>query len=239
MPTSSPKVTVHPDHEALSQAAAQRLMADVSDVLEDQDECALALAGGGTPRPLYTLLADADVPWNRMRLFWGDERMVPHDHPKSNVRMARETLLSNTAVPADHVHPMPVEDAPEQAANRYERRLRRYFDDYPPSFDLVLLGLGADGHTASLFPEDPPSLDDSAWVRAVTAPDRHDIRQRLTCTLSVLNDARRAYFLVSGERKRDAVRKVLVARDEALPATHVSPREQLVWFLDRDAADGL
>jgi 6-phosphogluconolactonase len=228
-------VDVSPDHESFSQNAAQRVQSAVNRTLADQDSFALALAGGSTPRRLYELLADAPLPWDRIHLFWGDERFVPHDHPESNVQLVRDTLLHDIEVPAENVHPMPTSDTPEAAAAAYADTLHQAFADRSHTFDLALLGMGADGHTASLFPEHDPSPNDPKWVRAVSAPPRHDIPQRLTCTLPVLNDARYGLVLVSGASKRETVRKALYEHDDSLPITRVRPRAQLLWLLDEDA----
>lgn len=228
-------VTVHPTYEALSQAAAVHVQAVLTRALQEQEQCTLALAGGSTPRRLYEHLAQVHLPWERVHLFWGDERFVPHDDPRSNVHLVHETLLARCAVPAANVHPMPTDGSPEAAASAYAARLQRHFAGQAHTFDCALLGLGGDGHTASLFPEHDPATDDPAWVRAVAAPARHDVAQRLTCTLPVFNQARQALFLVSGEAKREAVRAVLDANDPLLPATHIAPRDRLVWFLDAEA----
>lgn len=219
----------------MSETAARRIRAVFAETLAEQEQFALALAGGSTPRRLYERLADEDLPWDQIHLFWGDERLVPHDHPKSNVRMVRETLLDSISIPAANLHPMPISGTPVAAAAAYEDTLQHAFANRSHTFDLVLLGMGTDGHTASLFPEHDPSPTDPNWVRAVSAPPRHDIPQRLTCTLPVLNDARRAYVLVSGASKRETVRAALDDRDEALPITRVRPRERLVWLLDEAA----
>ena len=231
----APELHVAPTHDAMSAAAADALTDLLAAVLDAQATAAVALAGGSTPRQLYERLGDKALPWDRIHLFWDDERWVPHDHPKSNVRLVRETLLSRANVPSSNVHPMPTDGAPEDAARRYAETLHTQFADQDHTFDLALLGLGADGHTASLFPENAPAPDDPDWVRAVTAPARHDISQRLTCTLPVLNQARHACFLVSGARKTSAVQRVLQRNDEGLPATHIQPQERLLWFLDADA----
>jgi len=240
MPSPSPDpsvdVDISPDYEQLSRAAAERMGAMVRAVLSDQDTVALALAGGSTPRGLYERLAEAALPWDRIHLFWGDERVVPHDHPKSNVRLVRETLLDGAAPPAENLHPMPTTGAPDAAAAAYADTLHGAFADRSHTFDLALLGMGEDGHTASLFPEHDPSPTDATWVRAVSAPPRHDIPQRLTCTLPVFNAARRALVLVSGAAKRGTVQAALHDRDPALPITRVRPRRQLLWMLDRAAA---
>jgi 6-phosphogluconolactonase len=233
--------TVHraDDREALSRAAAQFLVDDIHATLETQDAYTLALAGGSTPRRLYELLGagDAgDVPWDRVHLFWGDERYVSHDHPKSNVRLVRETLLASAVVTEANVHPVPTHhDTAEAAAAAYTDTLQTHFDDRAATFDTVLLGLGSDGHTASLFPEAPSLTDNERWVRVVTAPPRHDVSTRISCTLPVLNGARQAIFLVSGTRKAEALRGVLDRRDSSLPATHVRPREACRWYVDRAA----
>jgi 6-phosphogluconolactonase len=228
-------VDVSTDHDSLSKAAAHRVQAVVTETLAKQDQFGLALAGGSTPRRLYERLADADLPWSQIHLFWGDERVVPHDHPESNVQMVRNTLLDDISIPDANVHPIPTEGSPEAAAASYADVLHHAFADRSHTFDLALLGMGADGHTASLFPEHDPRPNDPKWVRAVSAPPRHDIAQRITCTLPVLNAARRAYVLVSGASKRETVDAALNERDDALPITRVRPREPLVWFLDEAA----
>jgi 6-phosphogluconolactonase len=233
--------TVHraADQEALSRTAAQALVADIHATLEGQDTYALALAGGSTPRRLYELLGTGDageVSWDRVHLFWGDERYVPHDHPESNVRLVRETLLASAGVPEANVHPIPTQhDTAEATAAAYADTLREHFGDRSATFDTALLGLGSDGHTASLFPETPDLTDDPRWVRPVTAPPRHDIPSRISCTLPVLNGARQAVFLVTGARKAEVLRGVLDDRDPSLPATHIRPRGACHWYVDRAA----
>jgi len=239
MPNSFPPavdVDVSPDLEALSQNAADRVRSIIERTLVDQDLFALALAGGRTPRRLYELLAEASLPWDRIHLFWGDERLVPHNHPKSNVRLVRDTLLNAIDVPEENVHPMPVSDPPETAATAYANTLHHAFADRPHTFDLALFGMGTDGHTASLFPEHDPSPTDSKWVRAVSAPPRHDIAQRLTCTLPVFNATRYGLVLVSGTEKRKTVEAALGNRDDTLPITRLRPRNQLLWLLDEEAS---
>jgi len=241
---SLPSTTVrhHPTLDALSQAVAQDLTTDIQQTVPSQDRYTLALAGGSTPQRLYELLAEeaaGPLPWAQIHLFWGDERFVPHDHPKSNVRMVAHALTSHVPIPDANIHPIPTQPArPEAAAVAYTETLQDYFSDRSATFDTVLLGLGADGHTASLFPEtDTPEgrRTDDAWVRVVNAPPRHNVSTRLTCTLPTLNGARRAAFLVAGERKRDALAAVLNQNDSRLPAAQIKPRESLLWYVD-DAA---
>ncbi len=229
------EIDVSPDYESLSRTAAQRIQAATIRTLAQKDQFALALAGGSTPRRLYELLAEADLPWPRVHLYWGDERVVPHGHPKSNVKMVQETLLNRTSVPDENIHPIPTANAADAAASSYADTLQHAFADRSHTFDLVLLGMGTDGHTASLFPEHDPSLNDPKWVRTVSAPPRHDVAQRITCTLPVLNEARRAYVLVSGASKRETVQAALDNGDASLPISRVQPREGIVWFLDEDA----
>ncbi|MCS4040222.1 6-phosphogluconolactonase [Salinibacter ruber] len=241
-PSPSSAIRRFPDLEALSRAAARDLTADIQETLRAQDHYALALAGGSTPRRLYELLAaeaEGALPWSQIHLFWGDERFVPLDHPDSNARMANNALVEAVPIPPDQVHPMPTHlDSPDAAAAAYAETLRHQFSDRSTTFDTVLLGLGGDGHTASLFPETgtpEQRRTDEAWVRPVTAPPRHEIPRRLTCTLPVLNGARRAVFLVAGARKEDALARVLDQEDSSLPAAQVAPRAALLWYVDAAA----
>lgn len=238
--TPAKTVRTFPDLDALSRAAARDLIAHVERVLQKQDRYTLALAGGSTPRRLYELLASGEegtLPWSRIHLFWGDERFVPHEHPKSNVRMVKDSLLDHIPIPEPNVHPIPTElDRPETAAAAYTETLRRHFPDRSHTFDTALLGLGEDGHTASLFPGSPPNADEAndGWVRVVTAPAGYDVSTRLTCTASVLNGAARTLFLVAGKNKQNALSAVL-DNDQTLPGAQIRPREAVVWFVDRKA----
>lgn len=233
-----PKQSLHrfSDLETLSRAAARALAEDVRAVLDTQDRYTLALAGGSTPKRLYELLAsgaEGTVPWNRVHLFWGDERYVPLWDERSNAYLAQTALLETISIPEENVHPVPThDDSPEAAASAYADTLRQYFSEESHTFDTVLLGLGSDGHTASLFPETPELGRGVDWVRVVEAPPQHEVTTRLTCSLPVLNGSRRAIFLVSGTRKKEAVHRVLNEQDASLPATHVQPRVQLDWYLD-------
>jgi 6-phosphogluconolactonase len=192
------------------------IAATAADIFLHERPRTVALAGGRTPRTLYTLLATKAYDWSAVEVFFGDERCVPPDHPASNFRMAHETLLSKVAA---RVHRMPGEtcDAPA-----YEHELRRILGQDLPALDLVFLGIGADGHTASLFPGDPALEETRRLVVSVARPDH----RRLTLTLPVLCAARLAVFLVSGEEKRDALRRVLAG--ENLPAARVAARRVVV-----------
>ncbi len=192
----------------------------------------LVLAGGATPRGVYERLAShelrAQVPWERVRVFWGDERRVPRDHPASNYRMAREALLRRVPLSEQNVFPVPA-DAPtaDEAARKYEGTLRELFPGAVlPAFDLVLLGIGADGHTASLFPGGPECEEPTRWCVASLAPPESPPRERVTLTLPALNAARTAAFLVAGEEKRSVLTAVLHPGPEAeLPAQRIRAAE--------------
>jgi 6-phosphogluconolactonase len=203
----------------------------------------LALSGGSTPRALYTLLAGPGFSkrfdWSRAAVFFGDERCVPPDHADSNFRMANETLLAPLKIAPGRVFRMRGEDDPEQAAREYEDRLRKEFGaSARPRFDLILLGLGDDGHTASLFPRTPALGERQRLVVPNQAPQ--GTKQRITFTAPLINQARAVVFLVSGRSKAPALKAVLedrAADPNEFPAKLVQPEEgRLIWFLDHAAA---
>jgi 6-phosphogluconolactonase len=237
-------VHVLPDATALFRTAAEQVCASSRAAVAARGRFALALAGGRTPRGLYALLArDATfrgaIPWDRTHVYWGDERHVPPEHPDSNYRMAREALLDHVPLPGANVHRVPVEEPDaRRAAERYEHDLRAGFalaGATPPRFDLVVLGLGADGHTASLFPG-AEALDETVRLAVATRAPAPPI-ERITLTLPVLNHAACVAFLVSGADKAAVVRAVLAEpRGPPLPAQRVRPAGRLVWLLDAAAA---
>lgn len=237
----SSELRVHPDVEALSRAAAERLASLVHATVSSSRRFLLALAGGSTPRALYRLLASEyrqKIPWAQVHFFWGDERYVASNHPGSNYRMARETLLDQVPGLAENVHPMPTTLAePEQAARAYEQVLSGYFPGVWPRFDLVLLGLGADGHTVSLFPGSPALEERKRWVVAARAPAEPAVR--LTLTLPAINHARHVYFFVAGAEKAEALRRAFEEPPDTArcPAGAVRPLDGfLVWWVDRGAS---
>ncbi|MGC8783373.1 MAG: 6-phosphogluconolactonase [Armatimonadota bacterium] len=226
--------------DELARGVADALADEVSQRLRQQSLFSLVLAGGNTPRALYRLLATEyrqQIDWSRVHLFWGDERYVPHDHPASNFRMARETLIAPLNIPPENIHPMPTDAAsPDDAARLYEQELRTFFGRIP-RFDLVLLGIGADGHTASLFAGTAALKERKRWVAVGEAPV--EPRVRLTLTLPVLNAAQTVYFLVTGADKAEAARRVLI-ENAPLPAALVLPEDgELIWWLDKQAAEGI
>jgi len=233
---------IMPDMDALSQAAAAAVAQAVHEAVAARGRCCLALAGGVTPRQLYQLLATRyrrEIPWNQVHCFFGDERYVPADDPRSNYRMAKEALLDRVHLPVNHIHPMPTNEPDyRQAAALYEQTLREEFGEDPyPRFDLVLLGLGEDGHTASLFPHSTVLEERVRWVAPSLAPTEPHCR--LTLTYPVFNHAARVHFLVSGGSKARALR--LALRDDAhyemAPASAIRPPDgELVWWVDEAAA---
>jgi 6-phosphogluconolactonase len=207
-----------------------------------QGRFAVALAGGSTPRNLYSLLAEnyADFAWARTFFFFGDERHVPPDHPDSNYRMVNEALLAKVPIPAENVNRVRAENPDAAAAAlEYEEELQRFFELEPgelPRFDLILLGLGPEGHTASLFP-DSEALEERSRLVVANRVEKFN-SNRITFTLPVLNRAAEAMFLVSGAEKADIVRQVLRGNNTPpLPAQRVLPDDgKLVWMLDEAAA---
>jgi 6-phosphogluconolactonase len=210
-----------------------------------QGRFAVALSGGSTPKNLYSLLAEkyADFAWARTFFFFGDERHVPPDHPESNYRMVNEALLARIPIPAENVHRVRAENPDAAAAALdYEEELRRFFELEPgewPRFDLILLGLGPEGHTASLFPDSEALVEQARLVVANRVEKLNTIR--ITFTLPLLNHASEVMFLVSGADKAQIVRQVLEHKHAPpLPAQQVQPSEgRLVWLLDEAAAANL
>ncbi len=248
MPSPKPEVRIVENAKSLAWEAAEEFVRQAREAVERPGVFTVALAGGSTPRALYALLAGeggapfpAQLTWERIHVFWGDERHVPPDHPDNNYRMARETMLSGVAIPPENVHRIRSENPDAgQAADEYAEELRRFFHlpmDHFPQFDLVLLGMGADGHTASLFPgtgavHEQKRLVAAPWVEKFRA-------YRITLTPPVLNNAAHILFLVSGEDKANALQAVLEGeyRPERLPAQIIRPTAgRLLWMVDRPAA---
>ncbi|MBI4477359.1 MAG: 6-phosphogluconolactonase [Acidobacteria bacterium] len=234
------ELRVFADAGALAAAAAREVALLLTTAVRERGSASISLAGGRTPRDLHRCLAidhQHDVPWDRVLFYWGDERDVPHEDDRSNYRMARESLLDHVPVRPEHVHPMPTGlGEPVEAAARYERTLRSRFDTEWPHFDLVLLGIGDDGHTASLFPESPALEETSRWVVATTAPV--EPRGRLSLTLPALVHAKTILVVVAGSSKADALRSALGDRpDPRCPASLLrTARAPVVWWADADAA---
>jgi 6-phosphogluconolactonase len=240
LPTPAAReVQVHDDLGALSRAAAIRLVAAAAAGVAQRGRFTVALSGGRTPRPLYELLAAEyrdRVPWAAVHVFFADERCVPADDPASNYGMVRAALLAHVPVAPAHVRRIAGERAPAEAASAYDARLREEFGvGGRPAFDVALLGVGADGHTASLFPGDPALAERDRLAVAVEGPPQLAPRERVSLTLPVLNRAREVLLLVAGADKHAVVEQIL-AGDIELPAARVRGSERTTWLLDRQAA---
>jgi 6-phosphogluconolactonase len=239
------EIQVCEDVEEIARVAASEVLRQARQTVQEKGFFSFVLSGGSTPGPLYSLLAgdpsvSSAVPWNRTHFFWGDERHVPTDHPESNYRMAKEALLSKVPVPGENIHPIRSgnPDA-HQAAEEYEDTVRTFFrlkaGEFP-RFDLVLLGMGPDGHTASLFPgtealQERRRLVVANWVEKFHA-------HRITMTLPLLNQAALVLFLVSGEEKAETLREVIEGKERKAPfPSHlIRPADgRLLWLVDRKA----
>jgi 6-phosphogluconolactonase len=240
-PTSYGKLLVADDPASLARMAADHLF---SWTMETSKPVRVALSGGSTPRSTYQELAGPRFidrfPWQRVHWFWGDERFVPPDHQDSNFRMAREAMLDTAPAPPENIHPIPTVDlSPEASAAAYQLLLRNIYGDphIVPGralFDISLLGLGDDGHIASLLPGEPVLDDRSHWVAAV-AHGRPE--SRITLTYPAINASRHIAFLISGASKRAILREVLAGRS-TVPAARLEPAGDLVFIADRAAAEG-
>ncbi len=236
------KVRIQKDLEQSSRKVAERLVEIAASAIRERGRFCLNLSGGSTPRGLYGLLAGefrSRIPWSRTHLFWGDERYVPKDDSRSNYRMARETMISRVPIPAVNIHPVPVEETPvEAAAESYEKHLRDYFvkreKPIAATFDVTLLGMGEDGHTASLFPGSPALDETKRWAVAVRAPGGIEPPQRITMTLPILNRSNFIFFLVSGEKKRTVALSILKGKDSSAqyPSAMVRAVAEVVWYVD-------
>ena len=236
---------VFPDINALSRGALEEVLRNLHEAVAQRGRFAIALSGGHTPAKMYALWGAPgkyrdETPWDRVHMFWGDERYVPADDPLSNYRMTREALLAQVPIPAANVHPAPTSLAtPEKAAEAYDAQLRGFFGAAEPAFDVTLLGVGPEGHTASLFPGSPALEETKRWVVAVQVAAKPP--NRLTFTLPVLNRSRNVYFLVAGKDKREilgALRAEPESRSSQYPAGRIRPADgRLLWMLDQAAAD--
>jgi 6-phosphogluconolactonase len=227
------------DAAALAQAAADQVVARIA---ENSARIAICLAGGSSPKKLYELLATDPyrdkIPWDRTHWFIGDERFVPAEDSRNNMAMARKILLDSFA-PASHIHPIPTDDgSPDESALHYERKLKSFYgserlDDIRPLFDLVLMGVGPDGHTASIFPGYPAMQESDRWVVGVPQANVEPFVPRVTLTLPALGSCREMLFEVSGSAKRAILTRVLGG--ENLPAARARSRGETVFLVDQAA----
>jgi 6-phosphogluconolactonase len=258
---------VYKDGEALSIAVAKWIADRIGETLKKKDRFTIALSGGSTPQRLHKILAASpykeQIDWSKLHIFWGDERAVPFEDSRNNAKMAYDTLLNFVPVPASQIHVMRTDIAPEQSAVEYEKILHQYFDTPPPgggdlspsadtgagdssasgssseSFDLVLLGMGDDGHTLSLFPGTEVVHEDKAWATAffLKAQDMY----RITLTKAIVNRSAAVAFLTTGTGKAHALKEVLKGayNPDLYPSQEIKPTGELHWFVDEAAAAGL
>jgi 6-phosphogluconolactonase len=244
-PVINREIIICRDTGELSRKAAEQFVALARQAVAAHGRFSVALSGGSTPKALYLLLATGEfserLAWRQIHLFWGDERCVALDHAESNFRMVKESLLSKVLIPSENVHRMIGEFEPAVAASAYETELRQFFLLSPeqlPRFDLILLGLGEDGHTASLFPHSS-ALNETKRLVATTYVEKLDAH-RLTLTFPVINSAAQISFLIAGQSKAAIVKEIRSASVRDYPATRIEPvNGQLCWFITQDAAGDL
>ncbi|PSB01803.1 6-phosphogluconolactonase [Merismopedia glauca] len=232
-------IEVLSDRQAVIDKALELILQKAEVAIEARGKFTIALSGGSTPKPLYEALATQNLPWEQIHIFWGDERYVPPDHPDSNQKMARQAWLDRVPIPASNIHPMSTTLAdPAAAATAHERELKDFFDlssGEIPEFDLILLGIGDDAHTASLFPH----------TEALQVSDRlvtvgfKDGQPRLTLTVPVLNHAKCVVFVVTGSSKQPALAQIFAPTGDELtyPARLIRPKGELWWILDQAAGE--
>jgi 6-phosphogluconolactonase len=243
MPSARARIDVSSDPESLAHRVAQWLT-DLA--CATPGRFAVALSGGSTPRRLYQLLAGAPycdaLPWDRVHWFWGDDRFVPWDDPNSNYGMACAAMLAQAPVPPGNVHGIACEGTAADAARAYEQQLKAWYgadrlDPARPLFDIVLLGMGPDGHTASLFPGKPALDELQRWVAEVPEPGLAPRVPRVTLTFPALESSRSTVFVAAGADKHAMMTRAL-AGEWALPSARVRPQNELVWFIDKAAQSG-
>ena len=232
------RIETLPDPATLASHVAEWI---TSAALEAKETFAVSLSGGSTPKTLYQILASNEFrnrfPWQRVSWYFGDERFVPYNNPDSNYRMVRQAMFDKAPVPPENIHPIPVNGSPDNAAQRYERTLQETYgamtlERARPFFDVTLLGLGPDGHTASLLPGEPVLDERKRWVAAVSH-GRPEVR--ITMTYPLIESSRRVAFLVAGREKAAIFRDIRDGNSD-VPAARVRPVGELFWFIDRAAA---
>ena len=233
-------IWLYDDYEALSNAAAGIFVQQARQAMQMKGWFAVALSGGHTPQRTYELLAQPpyrdQVAWRQVHIFWGDERCVPHGDPRSNTRMVRQALLDQVPIPTSQIHPISCGPAAREGADDYEAVLREFFGHQPPRFDLVFLGLGENGHTASLFPGSQVLEEKEHWVSEIYVAEQ-DLH-RVTLTALLINQAAVVVFLVSGAQKAAIVKEVLEGPVDPhrLPAQMIKPAiGEVHWLIDQEA----
>ena len=230
--------------DSLSQDIAEWLIGNIQKTIRERDHYTLALSGGSTPKELYTLLARApyrdQIDWKKMHIFFGDERYVPFDDERNNGKMAYKTLLCHVPIPEKQIHYFNTSFSPEQSAGEYSKMLHRYFDNQPHTFDLVLLGMGDDGHTLSLFPGTAVIHEDKKWVKAYFVEKLN--MYRITLTVPVVVRSSAVAFLAVGEKKAATLKEVIEGSysPDKYPSQIIKPMNgNLHWFIDKAAASRL
>lgn len=230
-------VEILPDQPSLIQRSLELVLTKIKTAITERGLCTIALSGGSTPKSLYEIMASQDLPWEKLHIFWGDERFVAPDHPDSNYKMTRLAWLDHIPIPKKNIHLIPtVNIDPEESANQYEQEIKDLFQIQGteiPQMDLILLGMGDDGHTASLFPH-TPALQVSD--RLITVGNK-DGNPRITFTVPLINQARCIIFIVAGANKRLALAEVFapVGDSMAYPSRLIQPQGELYWLLDDHA----
>lgn len=230
-------VEVLPTQPALIERALELVLAQMQSSISSGGRCTIALSGGSTPKPLYEAIASVDLPWEKIHVFWGDERYVPADHPDSNQGMARRAWLDKVSIPPVNIHPMPTNAGdPAVDAAKHEAELQAFFKTPPgefPALDIILLGMGDDGHTASLFPHTEAL---GVRDRLITVGNK-DGQPRLTFTAPLINSARCVIFVVAGANKRPALAQIFAPQGDEMtyPTRLIQPVGELWWLLDESA----
>jgi 6-phosphogluconolactonase len=239
-----PNIHVYKNAIELSNAAAKWIADYITDTLKKQDRFTIALSGGSTPQKLHTILAAApykeQIDWGKLYIFWGDERAVPFEDSRNNAKMAYDTLLSHLPIPTAQIHVMRTDMEPIKSAKQYEKILHQYFDNTSHSFDLVLLGMGDDGHTLSLFPGTKVIHEKEKWATAFFL-EQQDM-YRITLTAPIVNQSACVLFLAAGAGKAPALKEVLKGKfnPDKYPSQIIKPvKGQLHWFVDEAATTHL
>ncbi|MGB3491920.1 MAG: 6-phosphogluconolactonase [Elainellaceae cyanobacterium] len=231
-------VEVLSDKAALVERSLQIVVERLQTAIAERGYGTIALSGGSTPKPLYEAIAKQDLPWDKVHVFWGDERYVPATHPDSNEGMARAAWLDQVEIPAKNIHPMPtLHPQPADSAVQHEQELQSFFQTQPgefPQFDVILLGIGDDGHTASLFPH-----TEALKANGLVTVGNKDGQPRITFTAVLINQARCVLFMVAGASKQEALAHILAPEDDSqhYPARLIQPQGELIWLLDSAAGE--
>jgi 6-phosphogluconolactonase len=240
--TNKHTIIIEPNAADLARKGAEIFSRAAKESVGMRGRFAVAISGGSTPRSMHSMLGEepfySDIPWNKTDIFWADERCVPENDPASNFGLARQDFLDKIPIPQNQIHPLQGGLSPEESALWYQQKLIKSFqrkEDEFPRFDLIFLGIGTDGHTASLFPGQSALNEMKRWVVAVKGGNP-DVK-RLTLTFPVINRGKQIVFMISGKKKASVVKTVLSGIQSGLPAQLVQPlKGTLIWLLDREAA---